>query len=176
MYCSIYHTTNVDPEWVDIVHISGLQHILANKSCHGYRLCTRGCIYVYVYAFMYVYEDCAMSQHAWRKDPKTCRTSLVPICATSSLTVLLSSHNQDSYGDTPLHDAIAKDFRNIIEILVLVPNIDFTQQNHRGFNLLHHAALKGNKLWVEITTKTFCKYFLELWWGIAHIIRSEIRY
>ncbi|XP_075882619.1 E3 ubiquitin-protein ligase MIB2 isoform X1 [Nelusetta ayraudi] len=56
---------------------------------------------------------------------------------------------QDSYGDTPLHDAIAKDFRSIIEILVLVPNIDFTQQNHRGFNLLHHAALKGNKLATE---------------------------
>ncbi|XP_045911954.1 E3 ubiquitin-protein ligase MIB2 isoform X2 [Micropterus dolomieu] len=56
---------------------------------------------------------------------------------------------QDSYGDTPLHDAIAKDFRNIIEILVVVPNIDFTQQNHRGFNLLHHAALKGNKLATE---------------------------
>nr|XP_057940526.1 E3 ubiquitin-protein ligase MIB2 isoform X5 [Doryrhamphus excisus] len=56
---------------------------------------------------------------------------------------------QDSYGDTPLHDAIAKDFRNIIEILVMVPNIDFTQQNHRGFNLLHHAALKGNKLATE---------------------------
>uniref|UniRef100_A0A3Q4I4A5 E3 ubiquitin-protein ligase MIB2 n=1 Tax=Neolamprologus brichardi TaxID=32507 RepID=A0A3Q4I4A5_NEOBR len=56
---------------------------------------------------------------------------------------------QDSYGDTPLHDAIAKDFRNIIEILSMVPNIDFTQQNHRGFNLLHHAALKGNKLATE---------------------------
>uniref|UniRef100_A0A3Q3A568 E3 ubiquitin-protein ligase MIB2 n=1 Tax=Kryptolebias marmoratus TaxID=37003 RepID=A0A3Q3A568_KRYMA len=56
---------------------------------------------------------------------------------------------QDSYGDTPLNDAIAKDFRNIIEILVVVPNIDFTQQNHRGFNLLHHAALKGNKLATE---------------------------
>uniref|UniRef100_A0A8D3BX86 E3 ubiquitin-protein ligase MIB2 n=1 Tax=Scophthalmus maximus TaxID=52904 RepID=A0A8D3BX86_SCOMX len=56
---------------------------------------------------------------------------------------------QDSYGDTPLHDAIAKDFRNVIEILVVVPNIDFTQQNHRGFNLLHHAALKGNKLATE---------------------------
>ncbi|XP_041712140.1 E3 ubiquitin-protein ligase MIB2 isoform X1 [Coregonus clupeaformis] len=56
---------------------------------------------------------------------------------------------QDSYGDTPLHDAIAKDFRNIIEILVVVPNIDFTQQNNRGFNLLHHAALKGNKLATE---------------------------
>ncbi|KAJ3589705.1 hypothetical protein NHX12_010548, partial [Muraenolepis orangiensis] len=56
---------------------------------------------------------------------------------------------QDSYGDTPLHDAIAKDFRAIMEILVLVPNIDFTQQNNRGFNLLHHAALKGNKLATE---------------------------
>ncbi|XP_046895787.1 E3 ubiquitin-protein ligase MIB2 [Hypomesus transpacificus] len=56
---------------------------------------------------------------------------------------------QDSYGDTPLHDAIAKDFRNIIEILVVVPSVDFTQQNNRGFNLLHHAALKGNKLATE---------------------------
>ncbi|XP_030641535.1 E3 ubiquitin-protein ligase MIB2 isoform X2 [Chanos chanos] len=56
---------------------------------------------------------------------------------------------QDSYGDTPLHDAIAKDFRDIIEILTAVPNIDFTQQNNRGFNLLHHASLKGNKLATE---------------------------
>ncbi|XP_041702364.2 E3 ubiquitin-protein ligase MIB2 isoform X3 [Coregonus clupeaformis] len=67
---------------------------------------------------------------------------------------VLSEHSadinlQDSYGDTPLHDVIAKDFRNIIEILVVVPNIDFTQQNNRGFNLLHHAALKGNKLATE---------------------------
>ncbi|MBN3326190.1 MIB2 ligase, partial [Atractosteus spatula] len=67
---------------------------------------------------------------------------------------VLSEHNadvnlQDSYGDTPLHDAIAKDFRNIIEILTEVPTIDFTQQNTRGFNLLHHAALKGNKLATE---------------------------
>ncbi|XP_077460919.1 E3 ubiquitin-protein ligase MIB2 isoform X1 [Stigmatopora argus] len=67
---------------------------------------------------------------------------------------LLTEHSadvnlQDSYGDTPLHDAIAKDFRDIIEILVMVPNIDFIQQNHRGFNLLHHAALKGNKLATE---------------------------
>uniref|UniRef100_A0AAR2LQD7 E3 ubiquitin-protein ligase MIB2 n=1 Tax=Pygocentrus nattereri TaxID=42514 RepID=A0AAR2LQD7_PYGNA len=57
---------------------------------------------------------------------------------------------QDSYGDTPLHDAIAKDFRSIIELLTVVPNIDFTQQNNRGFNLLHHAALKGNKLATEM--------------------------
>uniref|UniRef100_A0A671S9K6 E3 ubiquitin-protein ligase MIB2 n=1 Tax=Sinocyclocheilus anshuiensis TaxID=1608454 RepID=A0A671S9K6_9TELE len=57
---------------------------------------------------------------------------------------------QDSYGDTPLHDAIAKDFRSIIEILTVVPNIDFTQQNNRSFNLLQHAALKGNKLATEM--------------------------
>uniref|UniRef100_A0A8C1JI29 E3 ubiquitin-protein ligase MIB2 n=1 Tax=Cyprinus carpio TaxID=7962 RepID=A0A8C1JI29_CYPCA len=57
---------------------------------------------------------------------------------------------QDSYGDTPLHDAVAKDFRSIIEILTVVPSIDFTQQNNRGFNLLHHAALKGNKLATEM--------------------------
>uniref|UniRef100_A0A672R8I2 E3 ubiquitin-protein ligase MIB2 n=1 Tax=Sinocyclocheilus grahami TaxID=75366 RepID=A0A672R8I2_SINGR len=57
---------------------------------------------------------------------------------------------QDSYGDTPLHDAIAKDFRSIIEILTVVPNIDFTQQNNRGFNLLQHTALKGNKLATEM--------------------------
>ncbi|XP_028849446.1 E3 ubiquitin-protein ligase MIB2 isoform X2 [Denticeps clupeoides] len=56
---------------------------------------------------------------------------------------------QDSYGDTPLHDAISKDFRPIIEILAAVPNIDFTLQNNRGFNLLHHAGLKGNKLATE---------------------------
>ncbi|KAJ8257614.1 hypothetical protein GJAV_G00187700 [Gymnothorax javanicus] len=56
---------------------------------------------------------------------------------------------QDSYGDTPLHDAIAKDFRNIIETLTIVPGIDFTKQNNRGFNLLHHAALKGSKLAME---------------------------
>ncbi|XP_072101524.1 E3 ubiquitin-protein ligase MIB2 isoform X2 [Mobula birostris] len=56
---------------------------------------------------------------------------------------------QDSYGDTPLHDGIAKDYRDIITILTEVPNIDFTHQNNRGFNLLHHAALKGNKLATE---------------------------
>ena len=53
---------------------------------------------------------------------------------------------QDAYGDTPLHYAITADFKCIIEALTEVPNIDFTIQNRQGFNLLHHAALKGNKL------------------------------
>nr|XP_060615013.1 E3 ubiquitin-protein ligase MIB2 [Anolis sagrei ordinatus]XP_060615014.1 E3 ubiquitin-protein ligase MIB2 [Anolis sagrei ordinatus] len=55
----------------------------------------------------------------------------------------------DSYGDTPLHYAITADFKCIIEALTEVPSIDFTIQNRQGFNLLHHAALKGNKLAVK---------------------------
>ncbi|XP_005986112.1 E3 ubiquitin-protein ligase MIB2 isoform X2 [Latimeria chalumnae] len=66
----------------------------------------------------------------------------------------LCEHNcdvnlKDSHGDTALHFAITKDFRDIIEVVTEVPNIDFTQQNNLGFNLLHHAALKGNKLATE---------------------------
>ncbi|GAA6108319.1 E3 ubiquitin-protein ligase MIB2 isoform X3 [Tachysurus ichikawai] len=70
--------------------------------------------------------------------------------ADVNLQVRMHNADTDSYGDTPLHDAIAKDFRSIIEILTVVRNIDFTQQNNRGFNLLHHAALKGNKLATEM--------------------------
>ena len=56
---------------------------------------------------------------------------------------------QDSYGDTALHDAIGKDSKEIVEMLVGHPGIDFTLRNKRGFNVLHHAALKGNNQWVE---------------------------
>nr|KAG5706441.1 hypothetical protein BaRGS_032834 [Batillaria attramentaria] len=53
---------------------------------------------------------------------------------------------QDAYGDTALHDAIGKESREIIDKLVNYPDIDFTIRNKRGFNVLHHAALKGNVL------------------------------
>uniref|UniRef100_A0A8D0GVB4 RING-type E3 ubiquitin transferase n=1 Tax=Sphenodon punctatus TaxID=8508 RepID=A0A8D0GVB4_SPHPU len=67
---------------------------------------------------------------------------------------VLCEHNcdvnfPDSYGDTPLHYAITADSKSIIEILTEVPNIDFTVQNRPGFNLLHHSALKGNKLAIK---------------------------
>ncbi|XP_073173122.1 E3 ubiquitin-protein ligase MIB2 isoform X5 [Lepidochelys kempii] len=67
---------------------------------------------------------------------------------------ILCEHNcdvnlPDSFDDTPLHYAITADLKNIIEILTEVPNIDFTIQNRQGFNLLHHAALKGNKLAIK---------------------------
>lgn len=51
---------------------------------------------------------------------------------------------QDSYGDTALHDAIGKDAADIVDALITCDKIDFTIRNKRGFNVLHHAALKGN--------------------------------
>ena len=57
---------------------------------------------------------------------------------------------QDSYGDTVLHDAIAKDFIEIVEVLVNFRGVDLSIKNKRGFNCLHHAALKGNARWVAI--------------------------
>lgn len=52
---------------------------------------------------------------------------------------------QDSYGDTVLHDAIAKDFAEIVELLINFRGVDLSIKNKRGFNCLHHAALKGNE-------------------------------
>ncbi|XP_071109275.1 E3 ubiquitin-protein ligase MIB2-like isoform X1 [Haliotis cracherodii] len=56
---------------------------------------------------------------------------------------------QDAYGDTALHDAIGKESREIIDLLINFPGIDFTLRNKRGFNVLHHAALKGNNIATE---------------------------
>ncbi|XP_063987634.1 E3 ubiquitin-protein ligase MIB2 [Diachasmimorpha longicaudata] len=67
----------------------------------------------------------------------------------SNCVKILLRHNcnvnlQDSYGDTALHDAIGKDTTDIIDALINCERIDFTLRNKRGFNVLHHAALKGN--------------------------------
>ena len=51
---------------------------------------------------------------------------------------------KDTYGDPALHDAIGKENTEILEMLTVYPGIDFTLKNKRGFNVLHHAALKGN--------------------------------
>ena len=51
---------------------------------------------------------------------------------------------QDAYGDTALHDAIGKSSTDIVTLLSTYPGTDFTLRNKRGFNVLHHAALKGN--------------------------------
>ena len=51
---------------------------------------------------------------------------------------------QDNFLDTSIHDAIGKDNHEIIDALINTPGVDFTLRNARGFNVLHHAALKGN--------------------------------
>ena len=51
---------------------------------------------------------------------------------------------QDSYGDTTLHDAVGKDTVAIVDALCANEGQDYTLLNKRGFNVLHHAALKGN--------------------------------
>jgi len=51
---------------------------------------------------------------------------------------------QDKMGDTALHEAIAKEDSELIDILCNVPEIDFSLSNRRGFNAMHYAALKGN--------------------------------
>ncbi|XP_050691337.1 E3 ubiquitin-protein ligase MIB2-like isoform X2 [Eriocheir sinensis] len=56
---------------------------------------------------------------------------------------------QDSYGDTALHDAIGKESVEILELLGNCPHLDVTLRNKRGFNVLHHAALKGNNFAAE---------------------------
>lgn len=56
---------------------------------------------------------------------------------------------QDSYGDTALHDSISKESVGITDLLISVPSVDFSRRNERGFNVLHHAALKGNAFAVE---------------------------
>ena len=72
---------------------------------------------------------------------------------------------QDSYGDTVLHDAIAKDFADIVELLINFREVDLSIKNKRGFNCLHHAALKGNTRSVQIhdTATNFTVHVCTLW-------------
>ncbi|CAG0882641.1 unnamed protein product [Cyprideis torosa] len=50
---------------------------------------------------------------------------------------------QDSEGDTPLHDAVSKKRDDMLDLL-LEAGADITINNNHGFNVLHHAALRGN--------------------------------
>ena len=47
-------------------------------------------------------------------------------------------------GDAPLHDAISKR-RDVVLSLLLKYNADIALTNNNGFNVVHHAALRGNE-------------------------------
>ncbi|XP_066147200.1 E3 ubiquitin-protein ligase MIB2 [Euwallacea fornicatus] len=67
-------------------------------------------------------------------------------CAQLLLVAGADPNSMDLYGDTALHDAIGKDTLSVIELLCATAGVDFTLRNKRGFNVLHHAALKGKNV------------------------------
>ncbi|CAG9858951.1 unnamed protein product [Phyllotreta striolata] len=80
-------------------------------------------------------SGCTALHIAAHKQPTKCVKILLDAGAHPNCT--------DLYGDTPLHDAIGKDNFQVIELLCNAQGTDFTLRNKRGFNVLHHAALKG---------------------------------
>jgi E3 ubiquitin-protein ligase mind-bomb len=80
-------------------------------------------------------SGCTALHIAAHKQPARCVQILLSASADPNCT--------DLYGDTALHDAIGKDSYQVVELLCAASGIDFTLRNKRGFNALHHAALKG---------------------------------
>ena len=64
---------------------------------------------------------------------------------TSSFPLILF---QDQEGNTPLHCAIAGEEHNMVDMLVNNTRLMVAITNHKGFNYLQFAVLKGNKPWV----------------------------
>ncbi|CAB0015221.1 unnamed protein product [Nesidiocoris tenuis] len=56
---------------------------------------------------------------------------------------------QDNYGDTALHDAIGNYCVEAVQLITECPSVELDLRNKRGFNALHHAALKGNTFAAE---------------------------
>ena len=51
---------------------------------------------------------------------------------------------RETYGDTAFHEAINKENKAIIDLLLTAPDIDLRLSNEEGFTALQYAALKGN--------------------------------
>ncbi|XP_030761110.1 E3 ubiquitin-protein ligase MIB2 [Sitophilus oryzae] len=83
-------------------------------------------------------SGCTALHVAAHKQPARCAQLLLSAGANPNVV--------DFYGDTALHDAIGKDCYQVIDALCVAPGTDFTLRNKRGFNVLHHAALKGKNL------------------------------
>ena len=59
---------------------------------------------------------------------------------------------KDVQGDTALHDAVARNNNDIINMLIACNDTDFKLKNHKGFNVLHEAARHGDVKSVIIIT------------------------
>jgi len=53
---------------------------------------------------------------------------------------------QDEEGDTPIHDAVAKENIDIVDILIASQRVDYKLKNKKGLNVLHAATIKNNKM------------------------------
>lgn len=51
---------------------------------------------------------------------------------------------KDSFGDSPLFDAINQGKEGAIEVLLQVPALNRHALNGKGFNMLHQACLQGS--------------------------------
>ena len=66
---------------------------------------------------------------------------------------------QDTNGDTPLHEAVLKKRDDLLRML-LDGGADVTVANNNGFNVIHHAALRGNPRYVRVFKFNFFFVFL----------------
>ena len=51
---------------------------------------------------------------------------------------------KDAQGDTALHDAVARNNNDIINMLIACDAVDFKLKNHKDFNVLHEAVRRGD--------------------------------
>ncbi|KAK7496809.1 hypothetical protein BaRGS_00012018 [Batillaria attramentaria] len=56
---------------------------------------------------------------------------------------------KDEFEDAPLHDAIEKDHKEALDVLMEAPRLDLQNRNRKGFNMLQLACLRGNAYAVE---------------------------
>jgi len=78
---------------------------------------------------------------------------------------------KDVVGDTALHDAVARNNNDIINMLIECNDTDFKLKNQKGFNVLHEAARRGDvKLVITApyslltSVPVICLYGYTLWY------------
>ena len=60
---------------------------------------------------------------------------------------------KDVNGETALHESLARNNNDIINMLIACTDVDFKLKNHKGFNVLHAAARHGD---IKSVVITFC--------------------
>jgi len=64
---------------------------------------------------------------------------------------------KDAQGDTALHDAVARNNNDIINMLIACDAVDFKLKNNKDFNVLHEAARHGDIKSVVTISPQYCQ-------------------